>query len=117
MDGGAMRIMSFTLTTPQMYAKTKRVTRRLGWLFLKPGDVVMAAEKCQGLKKGDHITRIGPIRILSTRGEGIGQITPEDVALEGFPEMNVPQFVRFFCDHNKVDPLTLVNRIEFEPLY
>ena len=41
------------LTKEQILARTKTVTRRLGWWFLKPGDVVWACEKCMGLKKGE----------------------------------------------------------------
>jgi len=50
-----MRNMSFFLTTDQIRNKTKTVTRRDGWLFLKPGDIVQACVKCQGLKKGEKI--------------------------------------------------------------
>jgi hypothetical protein len=112
-----MRNMAFSLTTRQMYQKTKRVTRRMGWSFLKPGDVVMAVEKGMGLKKGEHVQPIGPIRIVDIRGESIRSITRQDVTLEGFPEMTVPQFVHFFCKTHHCDTLTMVNRIEFEPLY
>jgi len=112
-----MRNMAFSLTTQQMYAKTKRVTRRLGWSFLKPGDVVMAVEKSMGLNKGEKVKHIGPIRIISIRGESIRQITREDVILEGFPRLNVRTFVHFFCHHNRCSTYTAVNRIEFEPLY
>jgi hypothetical protein len=28
-----MRLMSFSLTTPQILARTKTVTRRMGWQF------------------------------------------------------------------------------------
>ena len=42
------RLMSFSMTTPQVRARTKTVTRRLGWRFLKPGVVLWAVEKAQG---------------------------------------------------------------------
>lgn len=48
-----MRRMSFSMTTAQMYARNKDVTRRFGWWFLKPGDRVMTVEKAMGLKKGE----------------------------------------------------------------
>jgi hypothetical protein len=32
------RLMSVSLTEPQVRARSKTVTRRLGWLMLKPGD-------------------------------------------------------------------------------
>ena len=43
------RNMSFMLTTEQVRNKTKTVTRRLGWWFLKPGEIVNAVEKGMGL--------------------------------------------------------------------
>ena len=46
------RNMSFALTTEQFKARTKTVTRRFGWWFLKPGDVVRGVEKAMGLKPG-----------------------------------------------------------------
>lgn len=109
-----MRNMSFMLTTPQMKAKTKTVTRRSGWAKLKVGEIVMACEKCQGLGKGGKIVRIGPIRILSNEETVLDSITDEDVAKEGFPEWNSNQFILFFCTHNKCNPDKIVRRIEFE---
>lgn len=39
-----MRNMSFALTTPQILNRSKTVTRRAGWSFLKPGDIVCAVQ-------------------------------------------------------------------------
>lgn len=50
-----MRNISFALTTPQFKSRSKDVTRRIGWWFLKPGDVVMGVEKGMGLKKGEKV--------------------------------------------------------------
>ena len=111
-----MRNMAFSITTEQMYAQTKSVTRRLGWSFLKPGDVVMAVEKGMGLKKGEKVKQIYPIEIVSIRGERLSDITLEDVAREGFPQMNVPEFVRMFAKSHGCDVHECVNRIEFKPL-
>jgi hypothetical protein len=43
-----MRSMSFALTTDQVRARTKTVTRRLGWTFLKAGDRIRAVVRCHG---------------------------------------------------------------------
>jgi len=40
-----MRNMSFSMTTPQFKTRTKTVTRRLGWWFIQPGDLVYGVEK------------------------------------------------------------------------
>lgn len=110
-----MRNMSFALTTDQMRRRKKFVTRRLGWWFLKPGDQVMAVEKSQGLKKGERVKRITPIRIVSTREEPLEFITRQDVDLEGFPEMSIIDFITHFCaSHHGCTSRTVVNRIEFE---
>lgn len=111
-----MRNMAFSITTQQMYEQTKTVTRHLGWSFLKPGDIVMAVEKGMGLKKGEKVKQIYPIEIVSIRGESLSSITIEDIAREGFPQMNVPQFVRMFAKSHGCNVHTMVNRIEFKPL-
>jgi len=45
-----MRNMSFAMTTNQILAQTKTVTRRFGWWNLKTGDVVQPVKKTMGLK-------------------------------------------------------------------
>ena len=108
-----MRNMSFSLTTPQMLARTKTVTRRLGWEFLKPGDVMMAIEKGQGLKRGEHVTRLYPIEVISVRREQVNEIDAVDVIREGFPEFSVDEFIEMFCEANGCKPTTRISRIEF----
>lgn len=108
--------MSFSITTEQVRNKTKTVTRRLGWWFLKPGDIVNTVEKAMGLKKGEKIKRINQIRIISTKGETLWVIDPPDVIKEGFPGWTTNQFIDMFCTHNKCTKWTIVNRIEFEYL-
>jgi hypothetical protein len=109
-----MRNMSFSMTTAQMRAETKDVTRRFGWWFLKPGDHVMAVEKAMGLKKGEKAIQLYEIDIISTRGEPLNAITQEDVIREGFPEWTPGQFIQKLVDHYRIDPSKLVNRIEFK---
>ena len=111
-----MRNMSFMLTKQQIRNKTKLVTRRLGWWFLNPGDMVMACEKCQGLKPGEGIVRIRPIKIVSIEAWELRCITLGDVAREGFPHMTCDDFIEMFCREMKCKPETPVNRIEFEYL-
>ena len=110
------RNMSFSITTPQFTARTKTVTRRCGWWFLKPGDVVCGVEKGRGLKKGEKVKRLGMIRIVSTRPEQLCLIDAPDVAREGFPDSTPADFVAMYCSHNKIAPDAIVNRIDFEYL-
>ena len=108
------RNMSFALTTSQFRKRTKTVTRRLGWDFLRPGDVVMGVEKGMGLKKGEKVKRLGLIRVLANTPERLASITDDDVVREGFPDLGRAGFITMFCEHNGITPADPVNRIEYE---
>lgn len=123
------RLMSFSLTTPQMYATLhgtpgdpKSVSRRWGtWLNLKPGDIVEAVEKAMGLRKGDKIVRIGLIEITETRLEPLRRMLDDhaygqaEVVKEGFPHLTPEQFVEMLCRHGGKTPDDEINRIAFVP--
>jgi len=119
-----MRNMSFMLTTEQMRDESKDVTRRLGWWNLKPGDIVMACVKCQGLGKGGKIQRIHPIEIVSVMPELLVHIIVmpyrgtgkrSEMEREGFPEfVEEWQFTTMFAEKMKCNLATTVNRIEFK---
>lgn len=111
-----MRLMSFAITTEQVKNRTKDVTRRTGWLFLKPGDRIRAVEKAMGLKKGDKPKTLAVIEIVSVRREPLEFITDDEVRREGFPDMTAEQFVRMFCEKMKCAPHTVCTRIEFRYL-
>lgn len=115
-----MRNISFSMTAPQFIAGTKDVTRRMGWLFVKPGDELCAIEKGQGLKKGEKIKRLGTIRVVDVRRERLSAIESyscygiEEVAREGFPDLTAIEFISFFCDgHKGCKSESIVTRIEF----
>lgn len=113
-----MRNMSFSMTKDQFRARTKRVTRRLGWWDLKVGDRVMGVEKGMGLKKGEKVVQLGPIVIVSVTREALSQIIDywgrDDCKLEGFPDMSPREFVKMFCAANGCKADTEINRIEFD---
>lgn len=111
-----MRNMSFALTTAQFRARTKTVTRRLGWRFVKVGDLLMGCVKCQGLKPNEAIERLGPIVVVAKTYEPLEAITPDDVAREGFPGMTPGEFVAMFCRHMKATPATEITRIGYDYL-
>ena len=106
--------MSFALTTNQIRNRAKTVTRRNGWWFLKPGDVVNAVEKAMGLRKGEKIKRICQIRIVSTWAEPLNVITGDDVEKEGFPGCTQQDFIEMYSKHNGCLDIDPVNRIGFE---
>lgn len=115
-----MRNMSFALTTEQIRNRTKTVTRRKGvwWArVLKPGTLLCAVEKSQGIKKGG-LVRLCVIRVVSVRTEQL--VEPRIVGIrlesarEGFPELKWEEFVAMFCRHMGGKPDQIVTRIEFE---
>lgn len=105
--------MSFALTRGPILARTKRVTRRLGWWHLRRGDLVLAVSKGMGLKPGERPELYYVIEIDDVRTEPLSAITAEDVVAEGFPDMTPADFVAMFCAHNGCEPTTIVNRIAF----
>lgn len=112
-----MRNMSFMLTAKQVEDRTKTVTRRLGWWDVEPGEMIRAIEKGRGLKKGEKVRQLAEICVVYPRRERLGDITQEDVVLEGFPDMTPDQFVKMFCKAHASKGITgntIVNRIEFE---
>lgn len=112
-----MRQMSFMLTSEPMLARTKTVTRRLGWVKLKRGDLIQAVEQSQGLKKGSAVKKLGVIRIVSVRREEIGAIRTQgqkECDAEGFPNLSPNQFCAMFRRHMNVPETAIVTRIEFE---
>jgi hypothetical protein len=114
--------MSFALTTEQIKNRTKTVTRRIGWDFLQPGDIVSACVKCMGLKPGEKVQRLAQIRVVSTRFEplsrmcGLTEYGASEATKEGFPGWTGDQFVEMFMDHApaKFGVHDFVTRIEFE---
>lgn len=111
-----MRNMSFAMTTPQFKARSKDVTRRFGWWFLKPGDKVRAVEKGMGIPKGEKIKVLGIIEIVSVRREPLNTITQEDCVREGFPDLTPDQFCDMLRAHYDCQYADLINRIEFRYL-
>ena len=120
-----MRNMSFALTTSQILDGSKDVTRRLGWVFLKPGDLVRPVRKAMGLRPGEKLDVLrDPIRIVSVRREPLRMMTDdteygfEEVRREGFadhPDYRWPStWVAMFCaTHKGCTPDSVITRIEF----
>lgn len=91
------RLMSAAFTEHAVRDRTKTVTRRAGWLFVRPGDRLTLCRKVMGRRKGEPLVRLVDVEVISVRREPLSAITPEDVAREGFPGMPPDEFVdRFF---------------------
>lgn len=120
-----MRNMSFALTTSQIMEGTKTVTRRLGWLHAKPGQLLRPVRKCMGLRPGERLDVLrDPILIVDVRREPLRAMLDDldygfvECALEGFglhPDYRFPSaFVDMFCaTHRGCRPETVVTRIAF----
>jgi hypothetical protein len=116
--------MSFALTTAQIRNRSKTVTRRMGWTFLKPGDLVRAVVKAQGLKKGEHPEPLAILRIVRVNREKLSSLLFDrrygavELAREGFAPPAIyskpDRFVRWFCETHGCAPDDVVTRIEFE---
>lgn len=110
------RLMSVSLTEPQVRARTKTVTRRVGWTFLKPGDQLTLCRKVMG-RRGEPLVRIVDVEVVEIRRERLDAITADDVTAEGFPGDSIDGFVDFFCaTHKRCTPTTEITRIEWKYL-
>ena len=114
-----MRYMSFQRTTEQMLARTKTVTRRLGWRDLAKGTLVQAVEQARGLPKGAKVRKLGLIRIVSVRREPLSRLgRPRygklEAQKEGFPDLSGREFAARFVANTGCTNRTVVTRIEFE---
>lgn len=77
--------MSVSHTEAAVVARTKTVTRRLGWLFLKPGDRLTLCRKVMGRKPGEPLVRLAEVEVVSVRREPILAMTEDDVRRECVP--------------------------------
>ena len=116
-----MRLMSFRLTTEQILAGTKTVTRRRGWRFLKPGDLIQAVEKARGLKNGEKVRPLAVLRVIDVRVEPLSRLITDpiygedELPREGFPCWSLNEFVEMFRrTHDLESGSDDVTRIEFE---
>ena len=120
------RNMSFAFTTPQFQDGSKSVTRRMGWLHAKAGDVVCGVKKGMGLKPGEKIERLGHIRLINVRRELLRRMTDDidygfaECVREGYPPPHPKSwptyFVEWFCTSHHCTADAFITRIEFEHL-
>jgi hypothetical protein len=111
------RLMSVSLTEPQVRGRTKTVTRRVGWRMLRVGDQLTLCRKVMGRRKGEPLERITDVEVTGIRRERLDAITAADVTAEGFPQMTPAGFVEFFCGtHRGCGPGTEITRIEWRYL-
>jgi hypothetical protein len=118
------RLMSVAFTEAAVVARTKTVTRRKGWLMLKPGDRLTLCRKVMGRKKGEPLVRLAEVEVISVRREPLRDVVePGELTKEGFPEWDDPtdswghlEFVERYFTPQGIDPLDDVTRIEWRYL-
>jgi hypothetical protein len=95
------RLISVALTEDAVRDRRKTVTRRLGWLMLKPGDHLTLCRKVMERRKDEPLIRICEVEVVDLRRERLSAITDDDVEREGFDidEWVASDFVEFFCEH------------------
>ncbi len=111
-----MRRMSFALTMPAILDRTKTVTRRVGWRFLKVGDRVAAVAKTMGFRKGEKAPApVAVIEVVDVRREPLNSLLipgygASEMRAEGVSVSPATFIVRFA---GKWHPSMQVTRIEF----
>ena len=116
-----MRRMAFSHTAPQIVDRSKTVTRRTGWRYLRPGDLIEAVEKSRGLKKGERVRTLGVLRVVSVRVEPLSRLVTDaryaedELPREGFPCWSRDDFIAMFLRVNSLKSTAVkVTRVEFE---
>lgn len=84
------RLMSVTLTADAVVERRKTVTRRLGWVFLKPGDRLQLCRKVMGRKKDEPLERLAYVEVVDVRRERLWSIDDADVVREGLRHEDAP---------------------------
>lgn len=123
------RLMSVAFTEGAVRDRTKTVTRRKGWMFLKPGDRLTLCRKVMGRKPGEPLVRICDVEVVHVSREPLERLLSfpgvlhrsdyalKEVALEGFPGMDPDDFVnRFFVVEQGMNRDDYVTRIEWRYL-
>lgn len=117
------RLMSVAFTEQAVRNRTKTVTRRKGWTFVKPGDRLILCRKVMGRKKGEPLVRIAEVEVTAACREHLSNLTEfpaygvSEMHREGFPGMDPGRFILdYFVDAQGIDPDDLVTRIEWRYL-
>ena len=119
--------MSVSMTEQAVIERRKTVTRRKGWLMLKPGDRLTLCRKVMGRKPGEPLVRIVDVEVVSVRRERLRALTDDldygcaEVRLEGMTSDDPGIFPSVFLDWyfvraQSMTPDDEVTRIEWRYL-
>lgn len=118
------RLMSVSFTEQAVRDRTKTVTRRKGWTFLKPGDRLTLCHKVMGRKPGEPLVRLAEVEVVSVRREPLSDLLDGrtgyyvgEMVAEGFPGMDPLAFFNcYFADAQGMSLSDFVTRIEWRYL-
>jgi hypothetical protein len=113
--------MSFSHAASLVRERMKTVTRRVGWRFLEPNDLILAVEKVRGLNTGEPVHALAVLRIMDVRVEPLSRLVndaryaEDELPREGFPCWSRDDFIVHFLRTHRLKTVdTDVTRIEFE---
>ena len=116
-----MRRMSFSHAAPEVRARMKTVTRRLGWRFLKPNDLIQAVDKARGSRSREAARRLAILRVRDVRIEPLARLiesaryAEDELPREGYPCWSRDDFITRFLRRHRLTTVDIdVTRIEFE---
>lgn len=118
------RLMSVTFTEQAVLDRTKTVTRRKGWTFLKPGDHLALCRKVMGRKPGEPLVRLAMAEVVHVQRHPLSlllacdpQEAAEEMVREGFPGLDPRDFIdRYFVQAQGMAVDDVVTRIEWRYL-
>jgi hypothetical protein len=111
-----MRRMSFPDTAAEVRERLQTVTRRPGWRFLKPGDLILAVEP----RSGAAAREIALLRIRRVSVEPLSRLleatyAEDELPREGLPCWSRDHFLATFLRRHRLKSIEVdVTRIEFE---
>lgn len=117
------RLMSVAFTEAAVRERRKTVTRRKGWLMLKPGDRLTLCRKVMGRRKGEPLVRVAEVEVVSVRREPLTALLDAstygsvEMELEGLAGLPPYDFVyHYFEWKQKIPRETVITRIEWRYL-
>lgn len=111
------RLMSVAFTEAAVRERRKTVTRRKGWLMLKPGDRLTLCRKVMGRKKGEPLVRVAEVEVVSVRREPLFTVSQgQELTLEGCGHMTWTEFWKQYFEPQGIHLTDDVTRIEWRYL-
>jgi hypothetical protein len=119
-----MRRMAFPDSASEVRERLQTVTRRPGWRFLKPNDLIQAIEFVSnetGTGGGSIARELAVLRVRSVRVEPLSRLVTDatyaedELPREGRPCWSRDHFIATFLRRHRLSHVSVdVTRIEFE---